>query len=825
MKRFVTHPLFSFVFAVTCCAGAAASFAATWTGVDLSSGGTLSENTTVTLQNNETIKISNVITGSGGTLTIAGPGTFVLNAQNTYTKATYVTGGTATQAATLKLSQQFTLKANEGIHLAEYSVLDLAASNALSYISSGIMNEITMAGNDTIQLSAANSHANLPSIVISGTNNLIQAKNGPSTLANFFLAGSITLNENAAASIDAEVLVSRAPSASVTSGGETQSGIFNIGNGATLTVGTSLAGKTCEIRTWDAANQDAAFVKRGAGKMIVNGTIDLKRAGSTFAMEAGTLEVTTLMMPGVGKMTGGTLKASKIQATNGFTVSNGSLVVQSLGVGSKPMVISGGTHTLTNADIWSSGTLEMAGGTTTVTSLTGNGTILVSGGTCNVTGTASFGNLLVTSGKFSSSVPLTLRLDAAYVACTGSMEVRNGTVTLNSTLALPGTLKVSGGSVTANGVISGDGSLQVSGGELVLKAGYNTYTGSTTVSGGGTLELAASFARNTGTIAVDGGTLKFSASNAIGYNNGGIAAITLSNSGVLYNSGTGNHVNLGNIVISGTGNEIKADGNGSTFGNYFFGGQIQLNDGASAVINLAKATIRTSINGITKDGECLGGIFNIGTGAVLTANITTIRNLDSDNSVPRILKRGAGSMTINGAVTESGSIVIEAGTLNLNGAAHTYTGGTTVQNGGVLGTGNGDGEIGMLTLPGSITFDAGGRLLVDLSGDNSDVFTFSDLILKDGALIELDWAGGEEDEYAESYAFLTANSIRDGFGNAVTSLSNYLTGPMSGMYTPILQNNVWTLARNDTIPEPASWILLVLGMSLLTGLKFRKDQK
>ena len=53
--------------------------AATWTGDDLSNGGALTQDTTLTLSGGETVTVVQKITGSNASLTITGAGTLALD--------------------------------------------------------------------------------------------------------------------------------------------------------------------------------------------------------------------------------------------------------------------------------------------------------------------------------------------------------------------------------------------------------------------------------------------------------------------------------------------------------------------------------------------------------------------------------------------------------------------------------------------------------------------------------------------------------------------------------------------------------------------------
>ena len=103
-----------------------------------------------------------------------------------------------------------------------------------------------------------------------------------------------------------------------------------------------------------------------------------------------------------------------------------------------------------------------------------------------------------------------------------------------------------------------------------------------------------------------------------------------------------------------------------------------------------------------------------------------------------------------------------------------------------------------------------------LASTLSSFFTFSDLTLVDGAEIVINWLD-EEEEKPESLELdkLTAR-MYDVAGNILESFA--VGGDFAG-YKSKLSNGVWMVyaaGPESSVPEPAAWLLLLLG---LVGLR------
>ncbi len=157
-----------------------------------------------------------------------------------------------------------------------------------------------------------------------------------------------------------------------------------------------------------------------------------------------------------------------------------------------------------------------------------------------------------------------------------------------------------------------------------------------------------------------------------------------------------------------------------------------------------------------------GGIVTIGTNA--TVSLTGTGKLIQ---LTNFLAQIDGSLTLNnGQVLDAANTVTVSGTGTLAGDSGRIIGDLTVQSGGSLTPGDGDGDTGVLTVTGDVTL--GGDLDLDINGSSFDLLDVDGGVAVGGNLI-LDVA-------TEPTAFLITLIDNDGIGDATTGEFTSLNG-------------------------------------------------
>jgi fibronectin-binding autotransporter adhesin len=351
------------------------------------------------------------------------------------------------------------------------------------------------------------------------------------------------------------------------------------------------------------------------------------------------------------------------------------------------------------------------------------------------------GNVTINTGTY-------LRLDAAEVL------PDTATVTINTTgnlrLDIPGggteTIAGLGGSgliwvPTTNNAMHtlavGAGDTTSSFAGAVGSAGQNNAFLSLVKTGSGTLTLAGDSFYAGGTT-VNGGTLLLNrdagwsgfASTAAGTGN-----ITV-NSGATVRSGTthsiwGGHQNTRTVTL----NEATAD---LTAGQEYFhklqmtGGTVNAGFlrvgsavGAGEITTLASATTALINTGVDMTFGSL--TLNVADGAAasdLTMVFMIGENAGAGSGAKSLTKNGAGTLTLSGNNTYTGTTTVTAGTLNINGTHAAAAGLIQVEAGASLG---GVGTTGDVSLADGATFRP---------GNSAGVFTVRDLYLGAGAILD-----------------------------------------------------------------------------------------
>jgi filamentous hemagglutinin family protein len=303
---------------------------------------------------------------------------------------------------------------------------------------------------------------------------------------------------------------------------------------------------------------------------------------------------------------------------------------------------------------------------------------------------------------------LTIRYSSALWSLTNNGSTTYYSTTTDATdTALVGSAIINvrtGYSVVESGVLSGTGSLTVSGGTLTL-AGLNTYSGGTTVSAG-TLKAGTITAFGSGAVSVTSGA----ALDLAGQTMTSTGALTLNGTGVssggaLMNSGgaatyaglitLGSATSIvggsGTIALTHTGSITGATYNltlGGAAGGSFAGaigttsGNVTKQDAGTWVLSGSNTfSGGTFINGgtlqISSDANlgAASSAITINGGTLAIAGQANALNLQSTRSITMgatggtISNNGGYALTVNGAITSTGSVTLNGGDITFGNIA------------------------------------------------------------------------------------------------------------------------------------------------------------
>jgi autotransporter-associated beta strand protein len=257
-------------------------------------------------------------------------------------------------------------------------------------------------------------------------------------------------------------------------------------------------------------------------------------------------------------------------------------------------------------------------------------------------------------------------------------------------------------------------------GTQTLTTTANTYTGGTTINQG-TLQIGNSSSLGTGPVVVNAnGTLRL---------NPGVAATnTITGTGTIIVNGSGSSAGNVGAGVAGFGGTIRVDttafwtgitGSAGDYGSSTAKWVVDRGATASTFAiypNLASGTVRLgelSGNGALAGSNLAGTtVFEIGGLGTNSTYSGALRNstLGGAGATSRIMKVGAGSLTLSDTSTYTGSTSVDAGTLAVNGSIATSSGvsvasGATLAGSGVVAAVSGAGRIapgnsaGILTAP------------------------------------------------------------------------------------------------------------------------------
>ena len=610
--------------------------------------------------------------GSGGLVNLikAGSSTWTLTANNTYT------GTTSINTGTLQLG-------NGGI------------TGALA-ISSAITNNATLAinrsntvtqGTDfaaTIGGSGVLTKAGTGNLILSGANLASVSARDVLTFTGAS-AGTVTLTHTAALGAAGNVVRFSASG----------TGVLD------LQTDTSVTAYGITSGTYNGATMIVNRATAGAGITQALGTLDLSsvtltaNTGGNVTSGTATISFTELKMTGGNDYNPVTLAGSASYSVGSASITangqskrlqlDGTSASNTIGAVSNT---NNGTTSAVVSLIKASSSSWTLTGTNTYT-----GTTAVNGGTLKAGSTQALGsNSAVTLSNTASTV-LDLNSYSNSIGSLSGGGTTGGNMSLGSASLTVGSDNTSPAAYA--GVISGSGTLVKTGSGTLNLAGYNTYSGGTTVNTG-TLQLSSGGGVGAirGTVTVNtGAILLTTAGDAFGFNSGAkVNSLNIVGGTVTHNSAS--NATLSSAAITLTGGTLQTTGPGSL--DFYNNGA-----GNTAINTLASSTSATlagKVNLRQGDNDPTGTVFTVADGAapddlVVSAALVNGTNQGASSAIQ---KSGAGVMALTATSTYSGATTVNAGTLLVNGAL-SNTSLTTVAAGATLG------GIGVIASPVNVT--------------------------------------------------------------------------------------------------------------------------
>ena len=376
----------------------------------------------------------------------------------------------------------------------------------------------------------------------------------------------------------------------------------------------------------------------------------------------------------------------------------------------------------------------------------------------------------------------------------------------------------------------------------ITEAKVASFTNNVSLHAGGAVNLGY-----TGSGTIEAETILFQNNSASDYGgaiNGGTFAFSGSGTTATF---TGNTAGQGNdIYLNGTSGTVLSFTNNGT---YSFDGGIYLeNANANTVINQAQVTIAGRENDTTNTYQLqnvtisnggkltanldyinsLTGTFNVGTAetaGTLELNVSGTEPvlLDSVSIVSsnkgEVKKTGDGTLQIYTAaagLVDADSFVVSSGRLDMKD----YFSGTLeigedlgddTYTTAIFSPGN---SVGSLDIDGTFILNSGSTLLIEQEGSRIDTLSATTVVIESDSILDLPLESlqpGMSTQIIQSTNAFTGVMATDDFWNKLlTSEDAYYWN-----LKVVNGNTVMASVDSNAVPEPSTWALLVLGVTVL----------
>ncbi|WP_232516691.1 autotransporter-associated beta strand repeat-containing protein [Thauera sinica] len=355
----------------------------------------------------------------------------------------------------------------------------------------------------------------------------------------------------------------------------------------------------------------------------------------------------------------------------------------------------------------------------------------------------------------------------------------------------------SGIGATIGSTLAGANAFEKAGAGSITLTGANTYSGGTTVSGGALIIGGAGTLYNTsgaGSITVNSGaTLRFDRSDTFGLHIAAPASRVTIAGGTVASNNTFNTLN--DLALNG-GTLTANGGSHPYWGAFGLKGTVTSSGTSAFTVGTGSNNfilIGTNAAGGTTTFDVTGGTLGVAT------PLFDNRNAGSALVASNLAKSGAGTLTLSGANTYTGTTTVSAGTLAIGGSGTLYNtsgaGSITVNSGATLRFDRSD-TFGVHTaVPASTITIAGGTV-----ASNGTFNTLNDLTLSGGTLTANGGANADYGAFAlkgtVTSAGTSAFTVGAGSNNFILIGTNAaggtttfdVTGGTLGVATPLSNN-------------------------------------